>query len=113
MGAIFSHRFIAVISGYAKRWNRYENLKKNTFLLRCGVVAEFLRSSLARRSVFSRWNHTRYKRGKRDGNLNKSTIHLLRKIAKPMLVKRKSPTPRGSERFGYMALCAVKATKSQ
>ena len=34
-------------------------------------------------------------------------------IAKPMLVKRKSPTPRGSERFGYMALCAVKATKSQ
>ena len=34
-------------------------------------------------------------------------------IAKPMLVKRKSPTPRGSERFGYMARCAVKGTKSQ
>ena len=35
------------------------------------------------------------------------------KIAKPMLVKRKSPTPKGSERFWYMALRAVMATKSQ
>ena len=36
-----------------------------------GVEAEFCRSSLGRRSVFSRWNKGRYKRGKRDGNLNK------------------------------------------
>ena len=34
-------------------------------------------------------------------------------IAKAMLGKRKSPTPKGSERFWYMALRAVIATKSQ
>ena len=39
-----------------------------------GVEAEFCRSSLGRRSVFSRWNKGRYKRGKRDGNLNKTHI---------------------------------------
>ena len=33
-----------------------------------------MRSSLGRRSVFSRWNKARYKRGKRDGNLKKKHI---------------------------------------
>ncbi len=33
--------------------------------------AELLRSSLGRRSVFSRWNKARYKRGKRVRNLKK------------------------------------------
>ena len=33
-----------------------------------------LRSSLGRLSEFSRWNKGRYKRGERDGNLNKSTF---------------------------------------
>ena len=46
------------------------NLKKSA-LGEQGVEAEFCRSSLGRRSVFSRWNKGRYKRGKRDGNLNK------------------------------------------
>ena len=35
---------------------------------------ELIRSSLGRLSEFSRWNKGRYKRGKRDGNLNKSTF---------------------------------------
>ena len=30
-----------------------------------------MRSSLGRLSVFARWNKARYKKGKRDGNLNK------------------------------------------
>ena len=33
-----------------------------------------LRSSLGVLSVVGRWNEARYKRGKRDGNLNKSTF---------------------------------------
>ena len=32
------------------------------------------RSSLGVLSVVGRWNEARYKRGKRDGNLNKSTF---------------------------------------
>ena len=39
-----------------------------------GVESEFCRSSLGRRSVSSRWNQAKYKRRKRDGNLNKSTF---------------------------------------
>ena len=45
------------------------NLKKRTFF-------DFLvsGSSVALLSVVGRWNEARYKRGKRDGNLNKSTF---------------------------------------
>ena len=35
---------------------------------------ELMRSSLGRLSVIGRWNRARYKKGKRDGNLNKSTF---------------------------------------
>ena len=34
-------------------------------------VKKFCRSSLGRLSVFGRWNKARYKRGERNGNLNK------------------------------------------
>ena len=35
---------------------------------------ELIRSSLGRLSLVGRWNEARYKKGKRDGNLNKSTF---------------------------------------
>ena len=42
-------------------------LRKSLF-----VVCELCRRSLGRLSVFARWNKGRYKRSKRDGNLNKT-----------------------------------------
>ena len=44
-------------------------LRKSLF-----VVWELCRRSLGRLSVFSRWNMARYKRRKRNGNLNKRTF---------------------------------------
>ena len=36
---------------------------------------ELSRSSLGHLSVVGRWNEARYKRGKKDGNLNKSNFY--------------------------------------
>ena len=41
-------------------------IKKSAFCSR-----ELIRSSLGRLSVFARWSKARYKKGKRNGNLNK------------------------------------------
>ena len=38
------------------------------------VGEELSRSFLGRQSVVARWNEARYKRGKREGNLNKKHI---------------------------------------
>ena len=46
-------------------------LRVSGALFGCGGVS---RSYLGRLSVIGRWNKARYKRGKRDGNLNKSTF---------------------------------------
>ena len=72
-----------------------------------------MRSSLGRLSVVGRWNEARYKRSKRDGNLNKSTflrlgvlrsfigsylVHRTRTII-PSLVRRWSLTVRLNTRY--------------
>ena len=56
-------------TGNRRGLNR-ECLKKRAFF-ECGVDAELMRSSLGCLSVFGRWNKAKYKRGKRNGNLNK------------------------------------------
>ena len=48
---------------------RLSILRNRTFFHR-----ELMRRSLALLSVIGRWNKARYKRGKKDGNLNKSTF---------------------------------------
>ena len=49
------------------------NLFREAILRKCTFKVEvFCRSSLGRLSVFSRWNMARYKRRKRNGNLNKT-----------------------------------------
>ena len=51
------------------------NLFWEVVLRKCTFKVEvFSRSSLGRLSVFSRWNMARYKRRKRNGNLNERTF---------------------------------------
>ena len=74
--------FRKIVNSFRKWVNLFRNrddlfrkaiLRKYTFWEKV-----FSRSSLGCLSVFSRWNEARYKRGKRNGNLNKKPFFVVR-----------------------------------
>ena len=58
-------------SMYCAQSSKWGLFGRNT---RSAIQGTSSRSSLGRQSVFGRWKKARYKRGKRVGNLNKSTF---------------------------------------